>query len=1130
MPETAVADAAQRRRALDIGSSFIVQAPAGSGKTELLTQRYLRLLAEVVHPEEIQAITFTRKAAAEMRNRILAALDAAMSPEPDEPHRRLTWSLARAALAQDARQDWQLNRNPNRLRIQTFDSLSHALARQMPLLSELGAPPATTDRPEQYYQEAARATLRMLEDPKLGPDIEVLLLHLDNRQGQLEGLLCNMLARRDQWLGHVLSSPHGDEIDRALEDAVTSHLRLLQQGCSPDWLHQLMVMARHAAGNLPAAEQLAAAPGSVAAWQHRERAPGTAWEDLPDWLGLAQLLLTKGGTLRKSWNADIGFPAPSEKGIPTEVKKQRTQAKQAIKQLCAQIADQAGTIELWTVLRLLPQRGLDEQQHAVLTSLFRVLVHTAAELRLAFGESGEVDFSEIQMRARLALGSPDDPTDLALTLDYRLQHLLVDEFQDTSSSQYGLLETLTAGWQQGDGRTLFAVGDPMQSIYRFREAEVGRYLTARDHGIGVLELTPLTLSVNFRSTGAIVDWVNTCFATVFPTRADAGRGAVPYSPATAFDRSPDHAAVSVHPFAGADAQAEATRVAELVREALAETETGQVAVLARARSHLREIALALGAAGIAFQAVDVDPLAQRPVVQDLHALTRALLHPADRLAWLVVLRAPWLGLSLQDLLAIAESIPRCITARLRDPQLRTSLSEDGRRRIERLLRIVDGQLPARGRRPLRQWVESIWLMLGGRAVAGSSGDTDAQAYLRLLDQHEQAAGLLDFARLQSALEKLYAAPDSGADGRVQLMTMHKSKGLEFDTVILPGLGRRPASDSSELLYWLERTGSGGRTQLLMAPIRAAEQQAEPISDFLRELNKDKDRLETSRLLYVAATRARRRLHLLGHIGFNTRGIAAKPLAASLLEKLWPVVEHRFAELSAPTGTAAEAVAPSLAQLNRLPADWQPSIAGDLPAGGQPTDAQEAMPRVEFAWAGDTARHVGTLVHRHLEHIAHDGVDNWSPMRIEGLAKTLRRGLQNLGVDSDELDRAVTKAQRALRQTVADEHGRWILSPHREAQCEWPLTLHEETSRHYVIDRSFVDEDGVRWIIDYKTGEHLEGDRAAFLDQEQERYREQLETYGRIVRLLEDRPIRLALYFPLFPDWRVWDFRPDGTGE
>ncbi len=378
------------------------------------------------------------------------------------------------------------------------------------------------------------------------------------------------------------------------------------------------------------------------------------------------------------------------------------------------------------------------------------------------------------------------------------------------------------------------------------------------------------------------------------------------------------------------------------------------------------------------------------------------------------------------------------------------------------------------------------------------------------------------------MDKLYATPDSGADGRVQLMTMHKSKGLEFDTVILPGLGRKPASDSSELLYWLERTGSQGHAQLLMAPIRAAEQQSEAISGYLRELNKDKNQLETSRLLYVAATRAKRRLHLLGHIDFNAKGIPAKPAAASLLAKLWPVVEADFGHLTAPPTEVAGESSLRLAQLQRLPADWRPALASTLSSLPGQTGDERFETQIEFAWAGDTARHVGTLVHRQLERIARDGIDNWSPERVDRTEQTLRRGLQNLGVAGSELEAAVVKAKRALRQTLADERGRWILAGHAEARCEWPLTLHEETSRHYVIDRSFVDEHGVRWIIDYKTGEHLEGDSEAFLDQEQERYREQIENYARIVRLLEDRPIRLALYFPLFPDWRVWDFETNGS--
>jgi len=130
-------------------------------------------------------------------------------------------------------------------------------------------------------------------------------------------------------------------------------------------------------------------------------------------------------------------------------------------------------------------------------------------------------------------------------------------------------------------------------------------------------------------------------------------------------------------------------------------------------------------------------------------------------------------------------------------------------------------------------------------------------------------------------------------------------------------------------------------------------------------------------------------------------------------------------------------------------------------------------------------------------------------------------LANLGVDPRHMPKAVQKTLRALRNTLSHQQGRWILDSHTEHACEWPLTVHDEASRHYVIDRTFIDEEGTRWIIDYKTGEHLEEDVEAFLDAEQERYREQLENYARILRLLENRPTKTALYFPLLQDWRVW---------
>ena len=209
----------------------------------------------------------------------------------------------------------------------------------------------------------------------------------------------------------------------------------------------------------------------------------------------------------------------------------------------------------------------------------------------------------------------------------------------------------------------------------------------------------------------------------------------------------------------------------------------------------------------------------------------------------------------------------------------------------------------------------------------------------------------------------------------------------------------------------------------------------------------------------------------------------------------------------------------MAQLRRPPANWRPALTSPVSSVPCQVDDETFNAQIEFAWAGDTARHVGTLVDRHLERIAREGIDNWPPERVDGVEQILRRGLQNLGVASSAL-KPPSQGERALRQTLADEHGAGRSPSTRRGRAYWPLTAHEETSRHYVIDCSSLDEDGVRWIIDQQDGEHLEGDRDAFLDQEQEGYREQIENYAEIIRLLEDRPIRLELDFLLFPDRRV----------
>ena len=140
-------------------------------------------------------------------------------------------------------------------------------------------------------------------------------------------------------------------------------------------------------------------------------------------------------------------------------------------------------------------------------------------LKDIFIEEGAIDFTELQIRATSGLRDEFGPTDLALYFDYRIHHLLVDEFQDTSRSQLHFFELLIEGWQVDDSNTVFAVGDPMQSIYRFRDADVAIFAQCRDQGLGALPLEPLELVANFRSSNELVEWNNVCFTNFFLTTA-----------------------------------------------------------------------------------------------------------------------------------------------------------------------------------------------------------------------------------------------------------------------------------------------------------------------------------------------------------------------------------------------------------------------------------------------------------------------------------------------------------------------------------------------------------------------------------------------------------------------------------
>ena len=995
MAASAIPDQDARTAALDPRRSFIVQAPAGSGKTELLVRRFVKLLALVDKPEEVVAITFTIKAAAEMRARVLKEIDT-----PEIAHR---------------------------LRIQTIDAFCAGLTRQMPVVSGFGAQPGVVEDARDHYRLASLNTIN-----ELSPAACRLLVHLDNNVETAVSMIAGMLAKRDQWLRKTGLAPTRSELERNLRG------------------ERERILARA-----------------------RELHPKASIE-------FASAALTQNFTWRVRGN-----PIPKE--------QQTEPVRQALEAL----------------LRMPEERYTDEQWET-LGAILGLLPLAAAHLKVVFAEHGETDFTEVAQAAVRALGTPEEPTDLLLALDTRIKHILVDEFQDTSYSQFELIERLTSGWQPDDGRTLFLVGDPMQSIYRFREAKVALFLQAWERGIGGtpaqagVQLERLTLSTNFRSQAGLVDWFNAAFPHILPREADPASGAVPYSPAAPKPDAPRGDAAVWHHMKSR--REEASKIVDLVRNA-----EGTKALLVRNRLALAEIVPALKAAGIRYRAIEIEQLGEKQVVQDLYAITRALMHLGDRIAWLSLLRAPWLALPLEKLLEIgAADRFKTIWELIKDDLFLADFT-----------RILAPAIANRARGSLRERVEGVWLALGGPAcVADKTELEDAERYLDELEKLEQHGPLTDAAVLRDTLERLYALPDVDAtDDDLQIMTIHKAKGLEFGTVIVPGLDSGPGGGDPDLLLFNEVVSSGPPTEsggLLLAPIKATGEETHPTYRYLRDLDTAAEDVESSRLLYVAATRAEHRLHLLACLGCDKDGALKKPIARSLLSRAWPVAERSFSVEGAAAAEEATGHVEQIYSVNRLARGFRvPALPETVRWTALPEGREEA--EIEFSWAKETARQVGIVVHHWLQRIAEEEMRGWDARRVEALRPTFSRQLERRGIQRSNAKGAADLVASALQNSLADQKGAWLLGPHPEARSEHRLRMRAKDGfRTFVIDRLFRDASGERWIVDFKTSQHEGAGLEGFLDEQRKRYEPQLNAYAGAFD-----SARRGLYFPLLRGWREW---------
>ena len=1114
---TIAQDQLGRDLAVDPRKSVIVEAGAGSGKTANLVVRKLRLLAVSEHPEEVLSITFTRKATSEMRSRVIGALrTVALGATPTNAYEEVLYDSARSALDRDRAMGWNLLDNPSRLRIVTFDSLAHMIVRMSPITSQLGGPVVVEEDPSPLYEKAVDRLFQSLNserDDNLSQAVFQFLDLMDNRQVRARSFLTNLLARRDQWLAYVLSARDRGEF-----------YELINESCNELGLGTINEISTviQVAGVGPALAQLwlyATENGvkaeSIAALASYKQFPDSNEVDLTFWRGLVDFMLTSGGTFRKRVTENEGFPAPSK--LKGEAKATAKDMKDLFAQVVSEIEDiNPDACALLSRCGVLPE-ALEEGSDALalMDTLVEILPVLAADLQVIFTEHGAADHAHVFQAALQALGDETMPGEASLALDYQIRHILVDEYQDTSKPQTQMLKRLTAGWEQNEGRTLFLVGDPKQSIYKFRDANVSNFLAARRNGLGDIRLTPAYLTENFRSTQAIIDWNNAVYGPVFPAEENIARSEVTFSPSTVPAGNTGGDDIVVRGFYGDpinNAMSEADFIATKLKEIHANHPEETAAILVRNRSHLREILPALKRHGVAWKAADIDPLSSLGVVSDLLSLTRAIMNPMDKLAWVALLRSPLAGLTMGEINSFvgrANHVWSAISA----PQENMTLATKAV--LKRFVSVMTEALSRYQRKSLRQIVEGAWVALGGPTLTKDTGELEAvRQTLDLISGLEVGGTIMDTENLNRSASRLYASDAAGADNAVDIMTMHKAKGLQFDSVFLPGLANGTRPDEKSLLYWDEWLNDSGQYRMAMAPMAPPGSRDVPLYDFLRARESDKSRQEMARLMYVATTRPQKRLFLSFGLDVLESGNVATPGRSSLLGIIWKQIEDQ-AKLTESPARESVAQAPSMNVTRIEGRDFlhTAKLAGPLAQYRGPDQGFGKDNVPALSWDNAVAAAAGTVFHRFLQLLNDKQIRTVKPEDARKFKPFWERQLRSHGLPISKLNQGVSLIEEAFKGLNSDD-GRYLLAGHDQKEAEKPVTLVVEGEvQDLVIDLTFVDN-GIRWIVDTKTSAPAEGEpEHAYIERELQRYEEKMALYGQAVTHLGKEPVKLALYLP-----------------
>ncbi len=1067
-------DLRQRKEVLDPKRSFIVVAPAGAGKTQVLVKRYLTLLRDALSVDSIVALTFTNKAAEEMRGRIFSALRSADSgAKGRDGNEEELFSIAREALKNTKIPQEELF-SPGAFRISTFHGFCSEILRSYPLESDVSPGFSVLDEAEETsaflsIAEEVVASALSGKDAEAASAVARRLAALGGRSDELIRQIAALIKARDRaGLSPAMGFERREEMIGYILEQYGSGIR------------------GHLIDNFRDYAALRAAlAGSPTGLSLPETIPGLGREDLAEWRTIAEVFLTGGGTgtLRKAGGLlpKYGFPEGFKGSSAAEfLLGLEESCCQELRHL-AELADKA-------------RHEIDENGYMDL----RAILERALKLLFPGPLLEKLDFTEMEVKAVQALTSDSGAPSKAMAhLHASVRHILVDEAQDLSDAELKIISRLAESWEPGDGSTLFVVGDPKQSIYRFRKANVAIFEMLMERGLPRESEAPLPLErkellVNFRSEPEVIDFVNSVFEPImqrksffdgveFSSFIHPEKDAAPPKFVNAA-KGAGEGPVTIAAFK--EKENLLGWFAEEVGKALEATkEDEEIALLYHRRSAFQPYLEALQQAGIAINVVDGMKLESLPAISHLMNLLKAVTNLRDDLSWSLILGAPWFDLGPAELLELS-----LLEGAWSERALGSGLL--GKEKREALKKAVKEFREVPGGRAFRD----LWSKLDGPALYSSfyglKGVEQARLFFAMLEEIAYMPGTELVSRMEMLLSSKYAGPDPEASlSKIKAMTVHKAKGLEFDTVFVLGLDSDPKKGAR----------SGGKAPIVVERLKYNEEEQkfefydapfeanELCYEILGDLDSKRGEEEFLRLNYVALTRAKKKLYLVGDAKKANKNSFLKMVTDQLAVQIedLPIEEKtsgkRETRRMKPSGSKkAMEISPLTAPFKIIRASEEARFSEDGGAGEKISNEESRELRIR-----------GIAIHKVLERLARGG-----PLPTEKAMESW------LLWNREPADKQFAK------EVLQEADKAWNCEPMKkltdgaELLPEYSIEM-KTGEKEITVGRLdlLIKKDGEVHIIDYKTG-NPGSDKEEWIRRKIEEYRPQVAIYKKMIAVKE----------------------------